>query len=606
MVLRKSLLSSAILAATLGLTACGGSSSNSNDNNDDNTTTPPPATNAAPTISADNASITEDKLGAAVANVSFSDDSDAVSELTFTVSDNRFEVVDGVLKLKASNALNYEQVTDGAVNVTVTATDSDGESAEADIAVAVTDVEATAGVNLYAFNNANGESSVAYSGQIARHAAMVQIKSLMGKLNNETVGAAEGQKTAAAAITEIKSFLLTNDSIIENTLGFAEGVNAEQTTLGAISGSLKKVAGEGGKIAGRDGSHMHKDWLQEGTMVGWSEFGSQAKTPEGLTLHFVDLLEAQLEAFESGSTITAEHNGQSVTLNKLYVTPEGLDLAQLVQKHLNGAVALSQGADDYLDELLIGDKSADNSALAEGKSYTELEHKFDEGYGYFGAAINYLEYSDDEIAGKGGREEFGNGYNDFDGNGEIDLNSEYNFGNSTNAAKRDRGTKGNAHPTDFTAQAQLAFIEARKLINDNVGTDVAQWATEDQERLEALRDQAILAWEKSIAATVVHYINDTISDDDGDIFDIASGDFTAEQFYTVAKHWSEMKGFALNFQFNPHSPVTAENFANIHELMGDKPVLSADGVDAYKADLEQARDIIAAAYGFDAENVANW
>lgn len=606
MVLRKSLLSSAILAATLGLTACGGSSSNSKDNNDDNTTTPPPATNAAPTISVDNASITEDKLGAAVANVSFSDDSDAVSELTFTVSDNRFEVVDGVLKLKASNALNYEQVAGGAVNVKVTATDSEGESTEADIAVAVTDVEATAGVNLYAFNNANGESSVAYSGQVARHAAMVQIKSLMGKLNNETVGAAEGQKTAAAAITEIKSFLLTNDSILENTLSFADGINAEQTTLGAISGSLKKVAGEGGKIAGRDASYMHKDWLQEGTMVGWSDFGNQAKTPEGLALHFVDLLEAQLEAFESGSTITAEHNGQSVTLNKLYVTPEGLDLAQLVQKHLNGAVALSQGADDYLDELLIGDKSADNSALAEGKSYTELEHKFDEGYGYFGAAINYLEYSDDEIAGKGGREEFGNGYNDFDGNGEIDLNSEYNFGNSTNAAKRDRGTKDNAHPTDFTAQAQLAFIEARKLINDNVGTDVAQWATEDQERLEALRDQAILAWEKSIAATVVHYINDTISDDDGDIFDIASGDFTAEQFYTVAKHWSEMKGFALNFQFNPHSPVTAENFANIHELMGDKPVLSADGVDAYKADLEQARDIIAAAYGFDAENVANW
>ncbi|MEI5638338.1 MULTISPECIES: DUF4856 domain-containing protein [unclassified Pseudoalteromonas] len=616
MVLRKSLLSSAILAATLGLTACGGSSSNSNDNNDDNTTTPPPATNAAPTISADNASITEDKLGEAVANVSFSDDSDAVSELTFTVSDNRFEVVDGVLKLKASNALNYEQVEGGAVTITVTATDSEGEKAEADIAVAVTDVEATAGVNVYAFNNANGESSVAYSGQVARHAAMVHIKSLMGKLDNEVVVEAEGdktaesQKTAEEAIKEIKSFLLTNDSIIENTLGFAEGANAEQTTLGEISSSLKKVAGEGGKIAGRDTSHMHKAWEEDGTMVGWSDFGNQAGTPEGLALHFVDLLEAQLKAFATGANITAEHNGQSVVLNKLYVTPEGLDLAQLVQKHLNGAVALSQGADDYLDDKMLfgvddeGKPYADNTNS--GGSYTELEHKFDEGYGYFGAAINYLEYSDDEIAGKGGREEFGNGYNDFDGNGEIDLNSEYNFGNSTNAAKRDRGTKGNAHPTDFTAQAQLAFIAARKLINDNVGTDVAQWATEDQERLEALRDQAILAWEKSIAATVVHYINDTISDDDGDIFDIASGDFTAEQFYTVAKHWSEMKGFALNFQFNPHSPVTAENFANIHELMGDKPVLSADGVDAYKADLEQARDIIAAAYGFDAENVANW
>lgn len=38
MALKKSLLTTAILAATLGLTACGGSSSNSNDNDDNNTT----------------------------------------------------------------------------------------------------------------------------------------------------------------------------------------------------------------------------------------------------------------------------------------------------------------------------------------------------------------------------------------------------------------------------------------------------------------------------------------------------------------------------------------------------------------------------------------
>ncbi|WP_249122691.1 hypothetical protein [Pseudoalteromonas sp. M8] len=121
-----------------------------------------------------------------------------------------------------------------------------------------------------------------------------------------------------------------------------------------------------------------------------------------------------------------------------------------------------------------------------------------------------------------------------------------------------------------------------------------------------MRDQALLAWEKSIAATVVHYINDTISDDDGDLDDIASGNFTAEQFYTVAKHWSEMKGFALNFQFNPFSPVADADFVKIHNLMGDKPELTADKVEAYKADLLKAREIIANAYGFDAENVANW
>ncbi|MGC0118218.1 DUF4856 domain-containing protein [Pseudoalteromonas piscicida] len=608
MALKKSLLTTAILAASLGLTACGGSSSNSNDN-DDNNTTPPPATNAAPTITVDSASVSEDTLGAAVANITFADDSDEVSALTLTISDNRFEIVDGAVKLKAANALNFEQVEGGKVSVTITATDSKGEKTEVEAEIAVQQIaeESKAGVNRYAFNNAQGESSVSYSGQIARHAAMVHIKSLMGKLNNETVGNASGQKTAEAAIAEIKMFLMPTDTVVlDETLDFAVAANAAQTTLGDISSSLKNVAGEGGKIAGRDTSNMHKAWEEDGIMVGWTDFGTQSKTPEGLVLHYLELLKAQLTQFENGSAIKAEHNGTAVTLNKLYVTPEGLDLAQLVQKHLNGAVSLSQAADDYLDDLLIGAKSADNSALAEGKSYTELEHKFDEGYGYFGAAIDYLDYSDDEIAGKGGREAYANGYHDLDKDGKIDLLSEFNFGNSTNAAKRDRGAKSNANPTDLTAQAQLAFIEARKLINANVGTDVAQWSDEDKARLETLRNQALLTWEKAIAATVVHYINDTISHDDGDLDDIASGDFDADQFYAVAKHWSEMKGFALNFQFNPFSPVSDTAFAEIHNLMGDKPEFAADKVEAYKTALLEAREIIANAYGFDAENVANW
>ncbi len=323
MALKKSLLTTAILAATLGLTACGGSSSNSNDN-DDNNTTPPPATNAAPTITVDSASVSEDTLGAAVANISFSDDIDEVSALTLTISDNRFEIVDGAVKLKAANALNFEQVEGGKVSVTITATDSKGEKTEVEAEIAVQQIaeENKAGVNRYAFNNTQGESSVSYSGQIARHAAMVHIKSLMGKLSNETVGNAAEQKTAEAAITEIKTFLMPTDTVVlDETLDFAVAANAAQTTLGQISSSLKNVAGEGGKIAGRDTSNMHKAWEEDGVMAGWVNFGTQPKTPEGLALHYLDLLQAQLQQFENGSTIKAEHNGTAITLNKLYVTP---------------------------------------------------------------------------------------------------------------------------------------------------------------------------------------------------------------------------------------------------------------------------------------------
>ncbi|MCJ8272311.1 MAG: DUF4856 domain-containing protein, partial [Psychrosphaera sp.] len=66
------------------------------------------------------------------------------------------------------------------------------------------------------------------------------------------------------------------------------------------------------------------------------------------------------------------------------------------------------------------------------------------------------------------------------------------------------------------------------------------------------------------------------------------------------------KGFALAFQFNPRSPVTAEQFAQLHDLIGMQSAIEAANVADYTAKLLQARDILQAAYEFDAENVAGW
>jgi hypothetical protein len=146
-----------------------------------------------------------------------------------------------------------------------------------------------------------------------------------------------------------------------------------------------------------------------------------------------------------------------------------------------------------------------------------------------------------------------------------------------------------------------AFLSARKMINDNVGS---VFTAEQTTALEAQRDNIVHAWEKAIAATVVHYINDLSAD-----LAKSGDDYNYED---VAKHWSEMKGFALGLQFNPHSPITDAQFAEIHGYFGQKPVLlpfgSADrtAVTAYIADLEKARDILEAALSLDAENVANW
>ncbi len=596
MTLRKSLLATSILAATLGLTACGGSSNNETTTPD--TTTP---TNKAPTdITLSPSAITEDTLGAVVGSLSATDDN--AEGATFTVADDRFEIVEGSLKLKDSIAINFEQETE--VKVTVKVKDSGELSFEKELTLTVTDVDATDGVNVYEFTSKLGEgSSVAYTGQIARHALSAEIKSYMGKMTVEYI---ETNGIAAADVrAKLDALWGDYDSVSENPIShLGDDLSAyEQQTFAAISSSGKELSG---KIAGADAAKMYKEWEVEGNFKGVTEFGAQAKTPEGLVKHYFDLFIAQIQKVNDGESLV-DVNGVAIT--KAFITPEGLDLVQLVQKHTLGALMFSQGTDDYLGEGLESDNKV---AQKEGKLYTKLEHQYDEGFGYFGASRNYLEYSDDEIAKKDGRDEF-QGKNDIDANGKIDLASEFVWGNSSNAAKRDRGAEVT---TDFTAEAMVNFIAGRKIITDNHGTDAADFSEDVKAQFDKHVFDAALGWEKAIAATVVHYINDSLKD----IENLKDGEYTTDEFASYAKHWGEMKGFALNFQFSPFSPFADNDlnpkkadfgevkFVEVHTLMGDQPLAkgTTDEFEAYAEKLVQARDILAAAYDFAEENAKNW
>jgi hypothetical protein len=581
--IRKSILATAILAGTLGLTACGGSS----DKKDPVVEPPVNAAPSAPTIDA--SVINDDATGFVIGTLAATDDS--TTALTYSVEDSRFEIVDGKLKLKDNFALNFEQEESDSVTVTVTVSDG-ALSTSADLTLTIEDVAAEKGVNLYEFDSKFLDgSSVSYSGQIARQSLLNEIKKYIGTLTVENVDA--NTITAAQVESHLNALFADYEAIAENEFTFVDPTNYKQKTFADISSSGKSLSG---KIAGNDGSKQTKDWLVEGTFVGWNDFGTEAKTPEGLVKHIFSMLVAQVQKHNDGEVI---EDPAGNTITKLFVTPEGIDLQQLVQKHVLGAVMFSQGTDDYLEDGLLADNTKQDK---DTKPYTSLEHQFDEGFGYFGATRDYLEYSDDEIAGKGGRDDY-QGKHDSDDDALIDLNSEFIFGNSANAAKRDRGTKSSVNPTDFSASAMNAFIAGRKIINDAVPNALSE---EQVAAVEAQRDMAVANWEKAIAATVVHYINDVINDDSGDIDDIATGSYSASQFAAFTKHWAEMKGFALNFQFSPFSPVTEENFAKIHQLFGEKPVIVQADIEAYKTSLLEARQLIQDAYDFDAENVTNW
>gem|GEM_PF-5672610 len=114
------------------------------------------ANEAPTTISLSASSVTENNSGAVIGTLTTSDTDDGDS-VSYTVDDNRFEVVGGQLKLKAGQSLDHE--TADSVDVTVTATDSGGLGVQQVFAVSVVDAnEAPTTVSLSASSVAENSS----------------------------------------------------------------------------------------------------------------------------------------------------------------------------------------------------------------------------------------------------------------------------------------------------------------------------------------------------------------------------------------------------------------------------------------------------------------
>ena len=541
-------------------------------------------------------SVDENSPGAEIA--SLETNIDLVSDISFTTENENFVISGTTLSLAEGYALDYEK--EQTVTVEIIAT-YNSTTFSKELTLEVNDL-----LDYYAFMSKVGDeskSSVSYGGQAARHALIAELKHYIGNgglqadLDNNVLTSKDD------VIAKLNSFYNADENSWDGlNISFT---TATQTKFSELSSSYKSLKD---KVAGNDESGQHKLWNGDkdvdgnytGENIAFAGWGAKGSiTPSGL----IDLYFQQLAdiAIDNLGTKRYAPGSEAIIANEIpvYVTDNGTDLNQLIQKFLLMSVAYSQAADDYLDE----DKglAATNVGQDKGtKDYTKLEHQFDEGFGYFGAARDYLSYNDNEIAGKvstaeDGREDW-NGQHDTNGDGSIDLLSEKNFGNSVNAAKRDRGTKDNAAATDYTKQAMDAFLKGRQLISDNAGVEL----TEDQKtELLTYRDAALDAWERSVAGTVIHYINDL----DADLAKVGTAEF---DYATTAKHFSELKGFALGLQFNPYSPVTDAQFEEIHTLLKDAPVLDAAEVAAYQTAIMSARDILQTAYDFDATNVAGW
>lgn len=438
--------------------------------------------------------------------------------------------------------------------------------------------------SVYEFDSRfTGGSSVSYPGQVFRQVLINDLKSAMG---SQLSGSYAGTKSEA--MNMLNSYFGYDESTLKIGKGAIDGISEFGIKAYLMDGTqadfyegffYSDIQSPGknlkSKIAGVDNS------LRRGKLYGTAK----AQTPQDLVQTYFDEYATNLTSGQSFEV----PNGQLAkqTVNLANVSKKGYDLAQLTQKFLHGAVSYSQAARDYLSIDLGATKglNADNSAPAkQGSSYTAMEHHFDEGFGYFGAARDFLAYSDLDVARKLSV--------DTNNDGLISVLTELNQGISVNTAKIDYVAAD--QKVDFSTEAMDAFIKGRHLINEapqNYKTYVVAYA-----------NVALGAWEKTLAAVVVHYINKTISEYD------QYG--TVEYLYKdFVKFWSELKGYAFSFQFNPNGMMSDANFDQLHQLVGDQPVLPHAGkaaVDAYKADLLKARDILQATYQFSDLNTKKW
>ena len=434
----------------------------------------------------------------------------------------------------------------------------------------------------------SGDSSVSHSGQATRHILISELKNLIGSADLQAAATKADAMAMLNAVyakgtKDVTGNLITTNVYTAGAEATPVSISLKSENVTLLQDDFSSVSDDKnlqGKIAGKD------NLLTHGEFIGWSVTTTGDNEAKGDGVNAAPELLIQ-QWFDQIADLAVDGDADTK-----YVTAEGLDLQQLVQKFLLGAVTYSQGAEDYLkaDKGLVKQNSAEDKA---GKPYTSLEHQWDEGFGYFGAAHDYNLYSDSENKAQQD--------NDTNQDGEIDLYSEYSFGHSVNAAKRDKGSADNAAATDFSKGAMDAFLKGRAIIQENIGTDPVAGEGYHVE-LVAQANVALNNWEKAVAATVVHYINDVIADyDTFGTPDFNSGD--------LARHWSEMKGFALGLQFSPVAVISVANLKSVHDAFGEAPaLLNADqaAVDAYIVKLQEARAIMQTAYDFNADNVANW
>ena len=241
----------------------------------------------------------------------------------------------------------------------------------------------------------------------------------------------------------------------------------------------------------------------------------------------------------------------------------GYDYTQLFSKFAMGAVFYNQAVDNYLDEKLAADVNPNSKAYKEGKPYTGKEHVWDEAFGYFGAPAHTLALTAEEVYGIAKQKSDSFAKADHNGDGKVSLVTEMAYAHAYYAASFDKGGK-----TKYLHTIVQAFIDGRNLITSANGE-----ALTDSQRIELRAYAQVIKtqWQRLIAEAVFKYAGSVYGDIEKLETIIATNGDVVKVYRTYAKHWGELKGFALALETGGVN--LGETGVKMNRLLGYSPVL---------------------------------
>jgi len=195
--------------------------------------------------------------------------------------------------------------------------------------------------------------------------------------------------------------------------------------------------------------------------------------------------------------------------NTIMVDANGREFTQLIEKGLMGTVMYNQIYNTYFSDSRTGD-DVENTILREGANYTDLEHYWDEAFGYFNPPL------------------------DFTSNWPEDREDEVRFWSDySNVVDPFIGSN---------SDIMKAFLTGRTAIVNN-----------DMEEKNAQRAILFEKLELVAAATSIHYINQTLG--------YLNEGKTGEAFHTLSEAWA----FVNALVYNPQRRISLDQIETIKE-----------------------------------------